>query len=63
MGFTGNEEAMMTYNPYELSIEINMSNSNKYLENLLSYQLNLSKLTGCHNFYPHRYAGLFYEFL
>ncbi|MFD1388770.1 DUF871 domain-containing protein [Oceanobacillus oncorhynchi subsp. oncorhynchi] len=62
MGFTGNEEAMMTYNSYGLSIEINMSNSNKYLENLLSYQPNLSKLTGCHNFYPHRYAGLSYEF-
>lgn len=26
MGFTGNEEAIMTFNPYDLKIEINMSN-------------------------------------
>lgn len=57
-GFTGQEEALMTYNPYGLNIEINMSQANKYLDNLLSYVPNLEKLTGCHNFYPHRYAGL-----
>lgn len=52
----------MTYNPYGLNIEINMSNSTHYLENILSYQPNHSKLIGCHNFYPHRYSGLSYEF-
>lgn len=62
LGFTGNEESMMTFNPYGLTIEINMSNSTKYLENILSFQPNRNKLTGCHNFYPHRYSGLSYDF-
>lgn len=62
LGFTGNEESQMTFNPYGLSIEINMSNATKYLDNILSYQPNRSKLIGCHNFYPHRYSGLSYDF-
>lgn len=61
-GFTGQEEALMTYNPFGLKIEINMSSATKYLDNLLSYQPDLSHLTGCHNFYPHRYAALSYPF-
>lgn len=62
LGFTGNEESMMTFNPYGLNIEINMSNATKYLENILSFQPNRNKLIGCHNFYPHRYSGLSYDF-
>jgi uncharacterized protein len=61
MGFSGNEEALMTFNPYNLYIEINMSNGTKYLENIMSYKPNTEKLLGCHNFYPHRYSGLSYE--
>lgn len=62
MGFTGNEESMMTYNPYQLKIELNMSNATKYIDNIMSYQPNRNQLLGCHNFYPHRYAGLSYPF-
>ncbi|WP_163101487.1 DUF871 domain-containing protein [Peribacillus alkalitolerans] len=62
LGFSGNEESIMTYNPYGLKIEINMSNSTPYLENILAYQPNKELLMGCHNFYPHRYAGLSYSF-
>lgn len=58
MGFSGYEESLMTYNPYDLKIEINMSNGTKYLDNILSYQPNIENLIGCHNFYPHRYTGL-----
>ncbi|WP_088072631.1 DUF871 domain-containing protein [Gottfriedia luciferensis] len=61
LGFTGNEESIMTYNPYGLKIEINMSNATKYLENILAYRPNKSNLIGSHNFYPHRYAGLSYK--
>ncbi|WP_430510566.1 DUF871 domain-containing protein [Gottfriedia solisilvae] len=61
LGFTGNEESIMTYNPYGLKIEINMSNATKYLENILAYKPNQSNLIGSHNFYPHRYAGLSYQ--
>lgn len=58
LGFSGNEESIMTCNPYGLKIELNMSNGTKYLENILSYQPLKDNLYGCHNFYPHRYTGL-----
>ncbi|MCM3478476.1 MULTISPECIES: DUF871 domain-containing protein [Bacillaceae] len=62
LGYTGREEAEMTFNPFQLNIEINMSNATNYLENILSYQPNKNRLIGCHNFYPHRYSGLSYPF-
>ncbi len=58
LGFSGNEESIMTCNPYGLKIELNMSNGTKYLETILSYQPVKENLYGCHNFYPHRYTGL-----
>jgi len=61
MGFTGSEESIMTFNPQELDIELNISSGTRYLENILSYQANPDKLLGCHNFYPHRYTGLSYD--
>ena len=48
----------MTYNPYGLKIEINMSNGTKYVDNIMSHRPNRENLIGCHNFYPHRYSGL-----
>ena len=58
LGFSGFEESMMSFNPYGLSIELNVSNGTKYVDNILSYQPNAEKIIGCHNFYPHRYTGL-----
>lgn len=58
MGFSGNEESEMSYNPYGLKIELNMSSNPKYIENIMSYLPNKDNLIGCHNFYPHRYTGL-----
>lgn len=58
MGFTGNEEAIMTYNPYDLKIEINMSNDVSTIDTIMDYQPNRYNLYGCHNFYPHQYSGL-----
>lgn len=58
LGFTGIEESIMTFNPYGLKIEINMSNGTKHLDNILSHVPNKDNLIGCHNFYPHRYTGL-----
>ncbi|MDD3028505.1 MAG: MupG family TIM beta-alpha barrel fold protein [Erysipelotrichaceae bacterium] len=60
-GFTGNEEALMTYNPQGLKIEINMSNDTHYIDTIMDYQPNVYNLVGCHNFYPHRYSGLSLE--
>ncbi|MGL5152014.1 MAG: DUF871 domain-containing protein [Clostridium sp.] len=61
MGFSGNEEAIMTFNQYGLKVELNVSNGTKYVDNVLSYRPNLTNLYGCHNFYPHVYTGLGYD--
>ncbi|MBE3640775.1 DUF871 domain-containing protein [Bacillus cereus] len=61
VGFSGLEESIMTYNPYGLKIEINMSNGTKYIDNIMSHRPNRENLIGCHNFYPHRYSGLSYN--
>lgn len=61
-GFSGNEEALMTFNPYGLIIEINMSNDVHTIDTIMDYQPNRYKLYGCHNFYPHGYSGLKLDF-
>ncbi|WP_260288594.1 DUF871 domain-containing protein [Peribacillus aracenensis] len=62
LGFDGLKEAKMTYNPYGLKIELNMSNDVEYLSNILTHQGNKNQLIGCHNFYPQKYTGLPYDF-
>lgn len=62
IGFDGNKEAMLTYNPYNLIIELNMSNDVAYLDNILTYQANKPFLYGCHNFYPQKGTALPYDF-
>lgn len=57
-GFSGLEESMMTFNPYGLKIEINMSSGTKYLETIMEYKPNVENLLGCHNFYPLKYTGI-----
>jgi hypothetical protein len=61
MGFSGLEESLMTFNPFNLKIEINMSSGTRYIENIMSYRPNLDNILASHNFYPHRYSGLSYE--
>lgn len=61
MGFSGMEEAVMSFNEYGLKIEINMSMGTKYIDNILLHQANPNNLYGCHNFYPHQYTGLSLE--
>ena len=61
MGFSGQEEAIMSFNDYGLKVELNISNGTKYVDNILSYKANLNNIYGCHNFYPHKYTGLSYE--
>lgn len=58
LGFSGMEEAFMTFHEAGLYVELNMSNGTKYVDNIVSYQANTSRLIGCHNFYPHRFTGL-----
>lgn len=61
LGFSGMEEAMMSFNPYGLKVELNISNGTKYVDNILSYCPNKENILGCHNFYPHAYTGLGYD--
>ena len=61
MGFSGNEESIMSFNKDNLKIELNMSNGTKYVDNIISYKPNIDNIYGCHNFYPHIYTGLSYE--
>ena len=57
-GYSGYEEAMLTYNDYNLKIEINMSNDTRYIDNIMDHMPNRYNLMGCHNFYPHKHTGL-----
>lgn len=61
MSYSGNEEALMTFNPYDLKIEVNMSTGARYIDNVMKYKPNMENIVGCHNFYPHRYSGLSLE--
>lgn len=61
LGFGGSEESIMTFNPYGLKVELNMSQDTNYLDTIMDYQPNPYKLVGCHNFYPHNYSGLSLE--
>ncbi|MDR1567615.1 MAG: MupG family TIM beta-alpha barrel fold protein [Streptococcaceae bacterium] len=61
-GFDGNKESLLSYNPFNLAIELNMSNNVAYLDNILSYEANRPFLYGCHNFYPQRGSALPYDF-
>lgn len=60
-GFSGREESAMSYNPYGLKIELNMSAGTKYIDNIFSYRPNGENILGCHNFYPHKYSGISFE--
>lgn len=58
MGFSGMEESFMSFNPYGLKIELNISSGTRYLDNIMSYIPNSENIIGCHNFYPHKYTGI-----
>ncbi len=59
--FNGFFEANLTYNPYNIKIELNPSTFNSQIENVVSYGANKQNLQALHNFYPQKYSGLDYE--
>ncbi len=61
-GFTGLEESMMTYNEFDLKIEINMSMDTNTIDTIMDYRPNKYNILGCHNFYPHDYSALQMDF-
>lgn len=62
VGFDGNKEAQLSFNPHGLIIELNMSNDVAYLDNILSYKANKPFIYGCHNFYPQEGSALPLDF-
>ncbi|MFI3116214.1 MAG: MupG family TIM beta-alpha barrel fold protein [Clostridia bacterium] len=60
-GFDSLKEALMTYNPHNLKIEINSSFGNGYLANIVSHHPKTENLITCFNFYPQKYTGLSFE--
>ncbi|MEX2805546.1 DUF871 domain-containing protein [Streptococcus sp. H31] len=57
-GFTGQEEAEMSQNPYGLVIELNISRGQHYIDQVMDFSADRRHVTGSHNFYPQPYTGL-----
>ena len=60
--FGGQKEAIISYNPYGLKLELNASGSTQQLDSILSFKPNREKIIASHNFYPQRHAGLALDF-
>lgn len=58
--FDSHKEAMMTYNPQGLNIEINAGFGDRYAQNIMSHHPKKGRLSACFNFYPQRYTGIGY---
>lgn len=56
------EIAMTTHNESGVEIQLNMSNNDSLVDNVMDYQPISDRLSGCHNFYPLRYTALPYHF-
>ncbi|AXK51531.1 MupG family TIM beta-alpha barrel fold protein [Spiroplasma alleghenense] len=50
--------ANLSYNPNDIKIELQMSNDNYALQDILSYDPKKENIVGCQNFYPQNYSAL-----
>src|SRR5699024_2350209 len=60
-GFSAQEIAQMSYNEEHMFVELTISVSATFIEDVLSNKSNLNQLIGCHNFYPQTYTGISYN--
>lgn len=60
--FNGFYESMVTFNKYNLDIEVNGSFDSGYVNNILDIGCKRGKLVTCHNFYPEKDTGLGLEY-
>lgn len=60
--FTGYEEAMLTHNNLGITIELNMSRGQHYIDMVMDFGPNPTQLTGSHNFYPQAFTGLSFDY-
>lgn len=56
--FDGLTESIISFDKSDLDLVLNISNDTGNIGNILSYEPNFKRLTGCHNFYPQPYTGL-----
>ncbi|AXK51654.1 MupG family TIM beta-alpha barrel fold protein [Spiroplasma alleghenense] len=54
--------AMSTYNDFGIDVQVNISNNDSFIDNILDYQPIVNKVSGSHNFYPLEDSGLPLEF-
>jgi len=60
--FDGLVESMISFDSSGLDVVLNISNDTGNISNILSYEPNSKRLTGCHNFYPQPFTGLDFEY-
>ena len=60
--FNGFYESMVTFNKFDLDIEINGSFDSGYVNNIMDIGCKRGKLVTCHNFYPEKDTGLGLEY-
>ncbi|PPE05482.1 MupG family TIM beta-alpha barrel fold protein [Williamsoniiplasma lucivorax] len=54
--------ANLTHNQYGLDVQLNMSGNDYLVDDILSYQPIIPRLSGCHNFYAQKNTGLTFDF-
>lgn len=61
VAFSAGQVAQMTFNKYNLKVELNASMGDGEMDDIMSHYPNPQTLITCHNFYPQRYTGLSVE--
>lgn len=54
--------AALTHNDYELDIQLNMSNNDSLIDNVMDFKPVLTRLHGGHNFYPQKNTAINWDF-
>lgn len=60
--FSPLEVSLLTFNPHNLMIEVNMSNDVAEIDTLIDFKPNRFQLCACFNFYPYNHSGLSYQY-
>ncbi|AXK51513.1 DUF871 domain-containing protein [Spiroplasma alleghenense] len=56
------EIAELTHNRYGIDVQLNMSNNDNLITNVMDFKPIKSRLSGCHNFYPQKNTAIPYDF-
>ncbi|ALD66115.1 MupG family TIM beta-alpha barrel fold protein [Spiroplasma cantharicola] len=56
------EIANVTHNKFGIDIQLNMSNNDSLIDNVMDFKPIKERLSGCHNFYPLEYTALPFEY-